>query len=62
MRVCLTVLAVLAAAAIIAVAALYVSSAYYAPDHAAASRAHARVITLDDADLQRAANLYRAVP
>src|SRR5207244_4478645 len=30
MRVCLTVLAVLAAAAIIAVAALYVSSAYYA--------------------------------
>ena len=53
-------LAVVTAAAIMAVAGLHVSSGYYAPDHAAA--ADARVITLDDADLQRAANLYRAVP
>jgi hypothetical protein len=62
MRACLTILIVLAVAASMAVASLYVSSAYYAPDHAVPSRANARVMTLDNVDLEQAADLYRPVP
>jgi hypothetical protein len=62
MRGGLTALAVLAAAAALTVASLYVSSAYFAPGQPSISRADARVMTLDRADLEQAANLYRRAP
>ena len=60
-RTCLTVLAVLAVEASLTVGSLRVSSAYLNGD-SAASRADARVLTLDQVDLERAAALYRVAP
>jgi len=62
MRACLTLLAVIAAEASMTVAMLHATSAYSAHLGATPSPASARVVTLDETDLQRAASLYLLVP